>query len=260
MLSKSLSIQVTLAVLCLLPLSVVGQADYLVTAKGDTLTGQLKLFSYDLIDRVQVTALNKKTTYTAPQVRSFSKEGVVYRPERYENAIRFMKVLKDGFLTYYAFSTGQNLWDGRFLKKKDGSGMEVPNLAFKKMMANYLNDCAEVQYRLEKGEFSRKDIERIVDLYNVCLQAKTDAIVSKPKTSIVIDTDKALAVKNMIARVESENFLIKKDVFEVLADIQSKVAKNEVIPNYMLEGLKSYLADTPSLTKDLDTFVVLLKK
>jgi hypothetical protein len=253
-------LRITLAVLSLLPVSLFAQADYVVTVKGDTLRGELKLLSYDLIDRIQVKDNHKKTTYTGMQVRSFIKDGETYRPEQYENAVRFMKVLKDGFLSYYAFSTNHNQWDGRYLKKKDGSGMEVPNLAFKKMLAKFLDDCEDIKKRIENGEYSKKDIERIVDLYNVCLQAKTEVMARNPKPVISIDIDKALAVKNMVTKVEAENFLTKKDALDVLKDIQSKISKNEKIPNYLIDGLKSYLADTPSLANDLEALVALLKK
>ncbi|HLZ16092.1 MAG TPA: hypothetical protein VKQ08_03595 [Cyclobacteriaceae bacterium] len=251
----------TFIALSLLPFSTFGQTNYVVTAKGDTLRGELKLFSYDLIDRIQVTDLSKRATYSALQIRSINMDGATYRPERNENAIRFMKVLKDGFLSYYAFTSSQNMWDGRYLKKKDGTGIEVPNLGFKKILARFLGDCKEISDRIDRGEFSKKDVEQIVDLYNVCLQAKTEALVRNPKpVSVVVDIDKALAVKNLVTKVEAENFLTKKDALDVLRDIQSKVSKNEAIPNYLIEGLKSYLADTPTLTNDLDALVALLKK
>jgi len=251
----------TFAAVSLLPLSLFAQANYVITNKGDTLKGELKLLSYDLIDRVQVADFHKKTVYTAMQIRSVTLDGTVYRPERYENAVRFMKVIKDGFLSYYAFCTSQNLWDGRYLKKRDGAAMELPNLSFKKMMAKFLEGCQDLQIRIENGELSKKDIERIVDLYNICLQARTEALVRNPRPRVaVVDADKVLAVRNLVAKVESENFLTKKDALDVLKDIESKVSKNEAIPNYLIEGLKSYLADSPSLTSDLDALIALLKK
>jgi hypothetical protein len=139
--------------------------------------------------------------------------------------------------------------------------MEVPNLSFKKIMIKYLSDCPDVTKRISSSDLTKRDMERIVDLYNICLQTKTEDSKSKPEPPVEsIDSEKVLAVKNLITKVEAENLLTKKDALEVLKDIQSKVNKNEPVPNYLLEGLKSYLADTPSLTKDLDAVVALLKK
>ena len=247
------------SVFSLMSVSAGAQSGYLVTTKGDTVKGEIKILSYDLIDRVQLTDLGKKTIFSAMQLLSIGIDKTVYQPVRYENTIRFMKLLKGGFLSYYAYNTsGQNSWDGRYLTKKDGTGMEVPNLSFKKTIARYLSECAEVKTRLEKGDLSRKDIEQIVDLYNTCLHTKEDVASRPPITTF--DTDKVLAVNNLIAKVEKENFVTKKDALDALKDVQSKVSKNETVPNYLMDGLKSFLSDTPSLSKDLESLLALLKK
>ena len=238
------------------------QTDYVIKLNGDTLKGSVKILSSDHIDRVQIMTDGTKSFFTGLQVRSVRKDNHIYRAVRYENTIRFMKVIKDGYLTLHAFTAvGQNSWDGLYLTKLDGTGMEVPNLSFKKIMIKYLSDCPDVTKRITNGDLTKRDMERIVDLYNTCLQTKTEGSKSKPEPQPeAIDSEKVLAVKNLIAKVEAENLLTKKDALDVLKDIQSKVTKNEPIPNYLLEGLKSFLADTPSLTKDLDALLALLKK
>ena len=60
--------------------------------------------------------------------------------------------------------------------------------------------------------------------------------------------------------MDAEDFIAKKDAQDILKDIQSKVMKNESVPNYLIDGLKSSLANTPSLAKDVDVFITLLKK
>lgn len=240
--------------------SIVAQSDYAVNVKGDTLRGDLKIITSDPVDHLQVMIGNKKSNYTALQIKNIFHSGVNYRTVKYENSYQFMKLKKNGYLSLLEFrEPGQQVMHSQYLSKSDGSGIEVPNLSFKKTLAKYLSDCKDVSARIEKGDFGKRDLENIIDLYNVCIQTKTESMAIKTQP-VVVDSEKVLAVKNLAAKVESESLLTKKDALDVLKDIQSKVSKNEAIPNYLIEGLKSYLIDTPSLNKDLDALIALLKK
>ena len=244
------------------PSLVIAQKDFAVLAKGDTLKGELKMYSIDNIDRLQINVKGTKSTFTAFQVKSFVKAGITYQPVRYENALRFMKLVESGYLSLYMFSpTGMGSMDSQYLAKKDGSGMEVPNLSFKKLISKYLNDCPELIDRIEKGEFHKSDIERIVVQYNTCLQAKTETLMQTkdPQTSSS-NSAKIVAIETLTKKIEAENFLTKKDVMDVLRDIKNKVSKNENVPNYLTESLKSYLADTPALSKEAEELITTLLK
>jgi hypothetical protein len=137
--------------------------------------------------------------------------------------------------------------------------MEVPNLSFKKSLGNYLSDCGDIKDRIQKGEFGKRDLQKIVESYNECMQANT---VDNSKTTppATIDSEKVIALKKFMTKVEAENFSGKNDALDILKDIQSKVSKNETVPNYLIDGLKSSLANTPSLGNDLDSIMALLKK
>ncbi len=237
--------------------SINAQTDYAVTFKGDTLRGALKIMSFDHIDRVQWSDHGQKEIYTALQVKSIYKSEVYYEPVRYENSIKFMQVVKSGFLSLYNFST-QNM-EGQYLSKKDGSGIEVPNLNFRKALSKYLSECPDVAKRLDKGDLKKRDLERIIDLYNACLQNNSDPKVIAAKQAKEIDSDKLLAITNLEEKVQKQNFESKKDAMDLLKDIHSKISKNESIPNYLIEGLKSYLA-TVSVSKELDALISSLKK
>lgn len=237
------------------------QHDVAVTHKGDTLKGAIKILSYELLDKIQVASSGKKTIYTALQIKTLSKEGVTYEAVRYDNSIRFMKVLKSGYLSFYAFNPSNQLtWDGRYLYKKDGNGVELPNLTFKKTLSNFLSDCPNIRDRINAGEFSKREIEKIVDLYNECLQSKTEALNIVPVRTDVQNNSIVQAIDHLTTKIEGENFLTKKDALDMLKDIRNKVVKNETVPHYLVEGLKSYLLDTPSLSGDLDKVISLLKK
>jgi hypothetical protein len=238
--------------------------DYIVLAKGDTIKGAFKILSYDLIDRVQISA-NKKETYTALQVRMLHQKEDNYKAVKYDNSIRFMKILKPGFLSLLAFkATGTGSWDGRYLSKIDGSGMEVPNLSFKKSLSKYLSDCPVIEEKLDKGELGKRDLEKIIDLYNACLLTKSDQKISSrkdpvPASESIESLEKVTAVKKMIEKVDAGDFLSKEDASDLLKDVLKKVEKGEKVPNYLTEGLKSYLDKTP-LKADLDSLLELLKK
>ncbi|MBS1949891.1 MAG: hypothetical protein OJF59_002475 [Cytophagales bacterium] len=237
------------------------QADFVVPFKGDTLTGEAKILSFDKIDRVQITSHGKKTIFQSTQVRSLRMNQDLYRAVRYENSIRMMKIVKDGYLSLLAFNPeGQSnsSWSGQYLLKRDGQGVEVPNLSFKKILSNFLGDCPDIKDHFQKGDFSKHDLNRIVDLYNTCLDVKTKNLNGQPKT-VEISTDKVLAVKQFIEKVQKENFVGKKDVLDLLTDIQTKVMKGETIPNYMGEGLKPYLKEKPDLEKSAEELLSLLK-
>ena len=126
----------------------VSQTDYAVTSKGDTLKGKVKIFTYDLLDRVQVAVDKKKKMFTCLEVRPVSIDKEIFHTVKYEQGYRFMKIIKPGFLSLYGFRlTNQMSYDGQFLVKKDGSSMEIPNLTFKRSMANFLGECKEVEER-----------------------------------------------------------------------------------------------------------------
>ena len=178
------------------------QADFVVPFKGDTLTGEAKILSFDKIDRVQITSHGKKTIFQSTQVRSLRMNQDLYRAVRYENSIRMMKMVKDGYLSLLAFKPeGQSnsSWSGQYLLKRDGQGVEVPNLSFKKILSNFLGDCPDIKDHFQKGDFSKHDLNRIVDLYNTCLDVKTKNLNGQPKT-VEISTDKVLAVKQFIEK------------------------------------------------------------
>lgn len=236
--------------------------DYIVTTKSDTLRGEIRILSYDRVDRVQLGSGKNKQVFPAFQVLSVRIDGQLYKPSRHETTVQLMKVLKGGYLSLYAYRmNNQTTYDGRYLVKMDGSSMELPNLTFKKSVSFYLEDCSSISERVKQGELSKKDIDLIIDEYNKCIEAKgsivTPVIVSEPV--VITDNEKLTTIKSLLTKVEATDFSAKKDAVDLLKDIQSKVSKNESIPNYLTEGLKSYLSSQPALQQDLEKLLGLLK-
>ncbi len=246
---------------------VFAQNDYVIIAKGDTLRGEVRILTYDQLDRVQLTAGKKnKTTYTAVQVRSVSVNNEIYVPQRHDNSIRFMKLVKSGYVSSYLFRpANQMTYDGRFLVKMDGKSMEVPNIGFKKLISNFVEDCPEVFTKVKNEELKRGDLDKIIDEYNLCITTKSNA---PPQVAAVITSDpvppvisnKTEAIKSLQAKVTSlDNLADKKDVLDLLTDISDKASKEKAIPNYQLEALKGYLSSNDAVKAELEKVITLLK-
>jgi hypothetical protein len=250
----------TFLIMILLPVAAFAQTDYVITAKADTLRGEVRLLTYDNIDRLQITVGKKKEMLTALQVLSVYHDEKFYKPIQYDNRVLLMQQLKTGYLSLYAFRMpNQTTFDGRYLYRMDGKHLEVPNLAFKKMVASYLESCPDVSNKVKSGELAKKEIEQIIDEYNTCM-ASAKPILATPTEPEPVVTELTTAIQNLKQKISDQDFSSKKDAVDLLTDLEKKAGRNEPIPNYLLEGLKSYLASVPSVLTELETVLQLLKK
>jgi hypothetical protein len=252
-----------LAVLLLVVMSVGARAqDFVVTNKGDTIRGEVRLLSYDLLDRVRIIHDKKKTQLTAKQVRMvYTREGrATYHPRPYENAIRFMKLLKPGYLSLYAFrADNQNTLEGRYLVKMDGTYTDIPNLNFKKIMITFLGDCEVVKSGLEAGQYGRGDIDRIIDDYNACIDSNTEE-QKRSEAIFLIKSQKIAHINNFKKEVQSlPDFPAKKDALDLLTDMSNKVNDGQVIPNYQVETLRGFLIGHETAKEDLEKLISVIQ-
>jgi hypothetical protein len=231
--------------------------DYLITIRSDTLRGDLKLMSYDLLDRVQLAQGKKKTTYTALQVRRVVLKGEEFAPVKYENGVRMMKVIESGIISLYAYrGPQQGGYDTKILFKVGRNAMDVPNMGFKKIVGDMTKECPDVSEKVDNGELSRTDIEKIVTDYNKCAgarnQEKLAAAMPKQTTPA---TDLVDRLKTKVSESDLSN---KNDVNDLLSSIGDRLKKNEPIPAYMKEGLKGYLGSREDLKSDMNELLTLL--
>jgi hypothetical protein len=246
--------------LSFLCLSAYGQG-YLVTNTGDTLRGKVKIMSYDQLDRVQVAEKKGKTTLTARQVKTVFLDGETYHPQQANHTIRFMKLLKPGYLSLYAFKEeGQNFYGGRYLVKKDGAMTEVPNLAFKKIMTEFLADCPELKDKIKSGQYGRKDLELIIDDYNAYIDGNT---VMRKETTLFAQksAQRVEPLEKLKKTVQNQNdFDSKKDALDLIDDIIAKIKGGQTIPNYLVDGLQKFLTGIEGTKEDLDKVTASLKE
>jgi hypothetical protein len=231
--------------------------DYLVTVKGDTMTGVLKPLMFGPEKKMQVVGADrKKTILSIFQIRSYSMAGEMFQPVKGANGYTFMKVLKSGYLSLYAFQLeNQVTYDGRFLQKRDGSGTEIPNLSFKKTISKFLEDCGGLTKKIEDGDLTRKHIEQIVDEYNACINTRTAQVLAPatkaPPATVQVDQAKLDPWQTLEDKVKGlAEFEGKTNALEMISEVKSKVAKNEKVPNFMVQGLKEILTQ-PELQEDL---------
>jgi hypothetical protein len=234
--------------------------DYVVTVKGDTVRGNVRPLNFGPDKKVQVTEEGKKkVSYSLPQVRSYYYKDETYQPVRNDKGYTFMKLVKSGYLSLYNFQMeNQVTYDGQFLMKRDGKGLEVPNLSFKKIMSKFLDDCEDVAAKIDKGELTRKNLNDIVDAYNACINARTidhgKMLVMKQE-----ETKKINAWDDLEQKINAkEDFHGKADAIEMINEIKGKIKRNEKVPNFMIEGLKTSLAQA-NLTTELDAVLAELK-
>lgn len=229
------------------------QDDYLVTTRGDTVRGELKLMFYTPEKKVQVKNGKDKTTYSILETKSFSYDNEIYQPVKGPYGYAFMKTLKEGYLSLMAFQIDKaTAYDGRYLLKVDGRGMEVPNLGFKKNMARFLEDCESVSTKIDQDNYSKKDLEEIVDEYNQCIESKTNAM----ETAIAQKKEVSNTQNSWDALIEEINqhpdFPDKSTAIEMSNDIKKRVQRGEKVPNFVVDGLKNILAGQNDLKESLD--------
>lgn len=235
-------------------------SDYIITLKFDTIRGEAKVLSYDLIDRVQLTFNKKKTSYTALQIRRAVVKGEEYAPVKLENAIRMMKIIRSGFVSLYAHrAAGQPGYDTRIIQRVGQNAMEVPNLGFKKIIAETVSDCPEVADKVRSGDFGRNDIEAIVTEYNTCVAGVNQRRIEAAELSSAPASPAAALIDKVKTKVSASDISNKTEVTELLTSVADRVKKKEAVPSYMKEGLKSYLGSREDLKGDLEELLKLLE-
>jgi hypothetical protein len=223
------------------------QSDYLVLAKGDTLYGKVTHLSFGIDQKVQLTDTNKKkSVYSMYEVKGFRINDDIFHLVKIYNSYKYMKLIQSGYLSYYFFQQdNQVTWDGRFINKLDGRGIELPNIGFKKKLAEFLEDCPDIVDSINSGELTRNDIEDIITQYNACIERHSAAQLTMNQATPIHDVghwDKFEA-----ALLKDETLDDKVTLLEMVTEIKAKAERGEKIPNFMLDGVKKGIAGNTML-------------
>jgi hypothetical protein len=244
-------------IICLAIFKITCAQDYIVTLSADTIQGEVKLLTFGVEPKVQLAQEGKKkSVHSILQVRALKMEGEIYHTVRTSDSYAFMKLIKGGYLSLYAFQqSNQTGWNGRFLATKDGRIMELPNLGFKKRVSSFLEDCATVSVKVEEGELSKNEIELIVEQYNQCIASKSFEV----NTLTDQQTKQLNYWDELTNKLSSSNFEGKNDVKEMINEVKLKIQRSEKIPNFLIDGLKSSLKDQAELLEILNKALADLK-
>ncbi len=244
---------------------------YVVTVKGDTIYHSSEygkpeinyshtVSSMGSIDYVEIREGFPKKSYNAMQAKTVFIEGDIYHSIYYDDAFRFLKLIQDGYVSIYGYRIERQMeYNGRLLVKADGSMFDVPNLQFRKGLQKYFQDCEDVVTKLKLKVWDVKQLNEIVDEYNVCIQAKTDARFRGEDPQK--DYSQQIPILNSLEKkVTSLNdFPEKSDALELLGDIRAKLTVNKKIANYQLDALKDYLSGQKDVKGELEQLLTALR-
>ncbi len=240
---KKCMIQIILILFCLMGyLAGSAQSDFIVLINSDTLYGQVAHFNYGANQRIQlIDNTKKKSAYTLMQVKGFRMKDEIYHLVKFQDTYTYMKLITPGYLSLYNFQIeNQVSWDGRYLLKLDGRGIEVPNIGFKKRITDFVSDCYDLAEKVSAGTYGRNDIDKIVAEYNACITTRTETKTVTAKPDVPLEQMNAWT--KLEAAVQETDQLADKDtILEMIAEIKSKKQRQERIPNFLSEGLKKSL-------------------
>lgn len=227
--------------------------DYIVTTRMDTLRGRISIISYPNYDKVQVTA-EKKTEYAATSVYAVFLDSQTYKTVRILDQYRFLKLERAGLISLFMGRQSPGTpYNIPFLVKKSGESMEVTSLRFKKSMANFLSDCASIKQKIEDDQLGRKDLDKIIDTYNQCIEDQTQKLPG-------LKTDPRLKALSDFTNKLKTDSTVPADAIDILNDLQMKVEDNKAIPNYLIEGLRDLLKNHPAYQEELEGLIKILKE
>lgn len=215
--------------------------DYIITNKGDTIKGRVSFLMVGKMEQANLKG-ESKATFSPISVREVFMRNERYKPVQHAGEIQFMKILRDGYLSYLSFRLqGGQTYDGRLLHLRDGRAIEIATIGFKKQMNNFLLDCPAIMAQIENGELSRNDIEKIVDGYNACIEKVSSARVEKAVTTSN-NKSKLDILQDLMADVSKSDLSNKDDLIDMLNDAGEKINQGKKPNNYLIKILKQSLA------------------
>ena len=229
-----------------LSIEVLAQDDQVITVKGDTLVGKVNVFSGNYgAETILLKKGKEKTTFKVSQVKSLIKKGEVYHTIKVNSAYQMGKLVKEGYLSLYYFTSKENNSSQPFsslvLIKMDGGQQIVPNIGFKKQIQEFLDDCKVVEANFDADAYKKSDLEKIIDDYNECIAANTEKLNNQLETGNQ-NLEKAEQISLLIAEIQKDGTLENIDtVVEMLNDLLEKTKNNANVPSYLESALRESL-------------------
>lgn len=237
-------------------LTVSGQNGYIITTSGDSISGKISLLLPSKFhEEVQIKTENDKQRFKAYKVTHMMIDEEAYHTVKLENIYKFMLLQTKGYASLYKYRSEQSFeFNGLYLLKKDGTGIDVPNFNFKKLIGNFVSDCEEVAVKVNDRTYRKSNIDELLEAYNACISSGE---VYKYATlqKIAANSDEITLVVEIMDRAKAID--PESELVTLLTDIKSKIEKGETVPKYLKSALKEQTADIDDVK---DKVSELLKK
>ena len=171
-----------------------------------------------------------------------------------------MREVISGYLGLYRFRTDKSYeFATRFLYKASNEGMEVPNITFKRAVANFLGECPSVQQDVKDKVYKNSNIDEMIAAFNACLNKKPQFVVEekKEKKQKVKESKELQLIKSITENLSGEN--ISEELATLLKDIKGKITNGDKVPSYLKSALQEATKEYSAVEKDVTELIALLK-
>lgn len=260
-------LNLTLCVLLLFPALSMAQ-DMVVKINGEELEGKANIAVNSLQQEYAIVKVGrKKKKIPLLEVREIRMEnGDVIKPVSFNNKYKFAKEMVAGYLTHYRITSDKSSekFNTDLLYKMDGTYVVLAGkMGFRSAARVFLADCIRVADNIQKKEYSRNDLDRLVKDYNACVskngimseeaiekKAKLDVEAQKQEQKLALSKSLEEKLADFATLLEySDKVSDKTDVTAMFNDMSGKLRKKEAIPNYLQQALKNAVKTDPQLLK-----------
>lgn len=228
---------------------------YLITLEGDSIVGKYSIHRTSVDNEyIRIKADGEKTEFQATEIKKLvDKRGNIYKPIRAEQRFKIGRVEQSGYVNLYVFtSTGSSQsFNQEILIKLDGSSLIVPGMiGFRKSMTDFLFECEEVNTQIEEGEFKKRDLEEIIEVFNDCMETKNSNTILQEERNVgsISNSFNEQTAEFKTLLKYSDYVDNKSDVLDMFNDIIEKIKQNDPIPNYLANLFNNSIAKDEKLT------------
>lgn len=242
-----------------------GQQDFVVTTQGDTLKGKIQIqLASEGHEEISINTEEGNRTLKAFQFLTLTHDDEAYKPVRYGQVYKIMKVETEGYLSLLHYRPeGQFAFGSPYLLKNTGEGIDLPTLTFKKVMSGFLSDCPEVVQKIEEKIYKKSDLTRIVTEYNQCITGQTEELFASDEDKSGTEDTSHPAFEIIQSLMEKANETSDPSAAEVevlLGDLRKKLSSESKVPAYMIRALQVYARELPAMQQDINQLIDLSKK
>ena len=273
--------------------NLIAQDQYIVKLNGDTLRGKLQI--NPMRDNTR-SMYFKHEDGTKENIRPIRVSYVYYDQEYqfrsipFNNQRLFMQIVKeDRNLSYYHYihKRDNSVATTKVLAKPNGDALEISALSFRKQVENFLDDCPEVEAKIESKLYKYKDIDKLLEDYNNCnfpvvlassvdnnnvqsgAPANTGAAVAVSDAAITSESQGQVSTAKQTKLSEIDeyrkyvrglnDFEHARDVLEWLTDVEFRVTQGRDIPNYLWNSLNAMTEGNEELQTKSNTLKAALQ-